>query len=380
MNAVQEWLDRRRPEPSSPAYGPIGVYFTEGRVHLVQLQRDSDERIVLRSHESLAYPGSRADLLASPVATSKLLRSAMRAGKFRGRKVVSAMPPEQVRVMSISYPAKAADGAAKSIARLMVGRLDGPLTDYVVDYVPTRTVSRDGDRLALVAVTRLEHANNYLDCLESAGLHVDYLEIGSLAVKRLIDSGPSADEFENIVVINDRQTTSHLTTISGKRLLADQEIQFGAELILNAIAESLDLAIHVARDLVLKNGLDPTQGDSYFSNSNVDVSADVVATLVQIVRPEFLKLVREIDRAFLFADSESQGGGRKKIIIAGEIAQWPGVAALLGSLTRMTVEKLGVEHMPFAGDAAATASISDSQAARMATAVGLALRGMSNDD
>jgi len=90
-----------------------------------------------------------------------------------------------------------------------------------------------------------------------------------------------------------------------------------------------------------------------------------------------MKLVREIDRAFLFADSECQGEGEKKIMIVGEIAQWPGVAALLGSLTNLRVEKLGLDHMPFARDPEVIGNLSDRQAADMSTAVGLALRGMS---
>jgi len=378
VNTVKKWFDRRRLEPSLTTHGPIGVYFTEQHLHVVQIERRAEEGIVLSCHESQKYPGSRKELLASSTATSKLLRRALRDGDFVGRKVVSAMPPDQVRVMSVSYPAKTADSAANSIARLMADRVDGALTDYVIDYVPTRTASSDGDRLALVAVSRLEHANHYLDILESAGLHVDYLEIGSLAIQRLIECGTATNEYENVIVVNDGQATSHLTTISGNRLLADQEIRFGTERILNAIAEPLDLSIQVARDLVLTNGLDPTGSGTDSIDSNID--ADVAQTLVQIVRPEFMRLVREIDRAFLFADSESQGEAEKKIMIVGEIAQWPGVVALLGSLTNLRVEKLGLDHMPFAGNSELTENLSDRQAAEMSTAVGLALRGMLTDE
>jgi type IV pilus assembly protein PilM len=378
MNAVKLWFDRRRPEPATATYGPIGVYFTEEQLHLVQLQRQDEHGMVLRSYETLKYPGSRSELLASSVAVSKLLRRGLSKGDFVGRQVVSAMPPEHVRVMSVSYPANAGNSAANSIAKLMADRVDGPLTDYVVDYVPTRTASRDGDRLALVAVSRLENANAYLDNLESAGLHVDYLEIGSLAIQRLIDFRQTTNEYENVIIVNDGQATSHLTTISGNRLLADQEIGFGVERILNAIAEPLELSLNVARDLVLTHGLDPLRTDADSPDSKFD--AEVARTLVQIVRPEFMKLVREIDRAFLFADSESQGEGEKKIMIVGEIAQWPGVAALLRSLTNLRVEKLGLDHMPFATDAELIGNMSDRQAAEMSTAVGLALRGMSDHE
>ena len=378
MSAESQWLERRRPEPGSIAKGPIGVHFTQEHLHLVQLEKLGDGRIDLCSHEFVAYPGSRADLMASPAAIRKLVRRVMRAGNFRGRKVVSAMPPEQVRVMSVSYPASASDSAANSIAKLMADRVDGSLTDYVIDYVPIRMSLHDGDRLALVAVSRIEHANYYLDSLSSAGLHVDFLEIGPLSIKRLITFGPAADQRDHVFVVNVGQTTSNVTTISGERLLADQRIQFGEELILGAIGSSLDLATSVARDLVLTNGLNPRQKNAGFADSNLDIG--IAATLVEIVRPAFLKLVREIDRAFLFADSESHGDGRKKIIIVGGIAHWPGAATLLGSLTKVPVECLGRDHMPFVGSSSDLANMSDQQAGEMSTAVGLALRGMSDHE
>jgi len=140
--------------------------------------------------------------------------------------------------------------------------------------------------------------------------------------------------------------------------------------ILSAIANALDLAASVAKDLVLTNGLDPAQ-----KNTEV-VDSEVVVTLIEIVKPAFLKLVREIDRAFLFADSESRGDGRKRIFIVGGIARWPGAATLLSSLAKMPVESLGRDHMPFARHPASIATLSDQQAAEMSTAAGLALRGM----
>ena len=374
MSALRQWIERRRPESKAAAHGPIGVHFTHEHLHLVQLETLGTGGIGLRCSQSLAYPGTRTELMASPAAVSRLVRRAMRAGKFSGRNVVSAMPPEQVRVMSVSYPASSTGNESGSILKLMADRVDGALSDYVIDYVPIRMSSRDGDRLALVTVSRLEHVNNYLESLRSVGMDVSFLEIGPLAIKRLISVGPATDQHNHVIVINIGDTTSHITTISGQRLLADQEVQFGEELLLSAIEKPLGLTRSVVKELVLAHGLDPELKSDATADDNVDT--EVVRTLAEIVKPEFLKLVREISRAFLFAESESQGDGRKRICISGGIAQWPGVATLLSSLARMPVESLGREHMPFASDAASIATLSDQQAAEMSTAVGLALRGM----
>ena len=378
MSALSQWIDRRRVVPKTVAFGPIGVYITQNHIHLVQLETLADGTIGIRAQESLTYPGVRAELISAPAAIRKLVRRAMRSGNFRGRAVVSAMPPEHVRIMSVSYPANAATSEAGSIAQLMADRVDGALSDYVIDYVPVKMGSRDGNRLALVAISRLEHVNSYLDCLASAGLHVDFLEIGPIAIKRLVQFGPASKQIDNVLVIDIGDTTSHLTTISGHQLLADQELQFGEKRVLEALAKPLDLPTNIAKELMLKNGLDSARNS--IGEVDDDFDAETSAILVEIIKPEFLKLVREIERAFLFAESESQGDGQRKIFIVGGMALWPGAAALLSSLARIPVEILGCDHMPFAKDTASVETLTDQQAAEMSTAVGLALRGMSADE
>jgi Tfp pilus assembly PilM family ATPase len=129
---------------------------------------------------------------------------------------------------------------------------------------------------------------------------------------------------------------------------------------------------------MLKNGLDSARNS--IGEVEDDFDAETIAILVEIIKPEFLKLVREIERAFLFAESESQGDGQRKIFIVGGMALWPGATALLSSLAKMPVEILGCDHMPFAKNAASVETLTDRQAAEMSTAVGLALRGMSADE
>ena len=378
MSALKKWLERRRSEPKFSIYGPIGVYFTQQYLHVVQLTHRADGAIGFQSHNSLAYPGTRADLLGSPAAVRKLIRRAMRAGNYHGRQVVSAMPPEQVRVMSLSYPANGSAGEAGTIAGLMADRVDGRLQDYVIDYVPIRTSSRDGDRLALVAVSSLDRVNNYLDCLASAGLHVDFLEIGPLAIKRLIEFRAVADQQVNTIVVNIGDESSHITTISGRRLLADQEVQFCLSTVIDALSSSLELAPELARDLLFANGLDVSRGHAEKSSNGGDLAT--AATIVEIVRPVFMQLVSEIERAFLFANSESHGNESRKLFIVGGLSRCSGVAALLGSLAKIDVEKLGRSHLPALATGDNEGSFCDERAADMAVAVGLALRGISDDE
>ena len=66
MSAALQWLERRRPDTGSSRFGPIGAYFTDDELHLVQLQRESEQSIGLRSFVALPYTGTRKELIASP--------------------------------------------------------------------------------------------------------------------------------------------------------------------------------------------------------------------------------------------------------------------------------------------------------------------------
>lgn len=380
MSALLKWLERRRPEPSSVNFGPIGVYLSKENLQVVQLQHVSNGSLEIRSHVSLRYPGSRADLLSSQGAVQKLVRRAMKAGNFRGRTVVSAMPPEQVRVMSVSYPANNAGNDVGAITRLMSDRLEGELRDYVIDYVPIRMSSNDGDRMALVAVSNIEHVNGYLAALDSAGLHVDHLEIGPVAIQRLIKWGSTPNQFGNVIVVSIGDTSSKVTTISGNCLLADQEIKFCETTILHALEESLNLDQAQVRALVLANGFSTAAEPETLTGTECD--PEITATLIEIAKPAFLELAREIERAFLYADSESHGDGTKQLIVTGGAARWPGAISLLGSLTKVKVELLDRNRLPPSNetDAGEGDSIDHQSAAEMSTAVGLAMRGMLSDE
>lgn len=377
MSALKKWFDRRRAE-TSPAFGPIGVYLTQEYLHVVQLKRLDDGGIGFQSRVCHRYPGSRAELLSSPDAVRKLIRRAMRSGKFRGRNVISAMPPEQVRVVSISYPSSSAGNEVAAITRVMADRLDGALEDHVIDYVPIRTSSNDGDQLALVAVSLAADVDSYLSALDSAGLRIDHLEIAPLAIKRLIEWGSASGEFGNVIVLNVGDANSHLTTISGRRLLADQEIKMGEATILDALSSTLSLDRTQARQLIVNHGLDRSR--TSISTDDVDGDVDISTTLVEIVKPVMLKFAQEIDRAFLFADSESRGNGAKRLIMVGSLSQWPGATTLISALADVKVEILGRNHLPKTMQVAEHHSIDDPTAADMSTAVGLAMRGMIRDE
>jgi Tfp pilus assembly PilM family ATPase len=124
----------------------------------------------------------------------------------------------------------------------------------MIDYLPIRANPGDEERLTLVAIARKQQVIELLDLLSGAGLEVMALDIGPSAIKRLFSSLPGASGQETMLVINSGREVSYLTMVSGRRLLLDQQVEFGEEPLLRHLCEVLDIDATLARKLLLENG------------------------------------------------------------------------------------------------------------------------------
>ena len=373
MNALQTIAQRFRPVGAAAKNGLIAVHFSQRALHLLQLRRADGANLEQRAYAVAPYVGQRAEFVASPRALKTLVKRTLKTAPFSGRKVISTLPYEHVRLMSVSYPAGPADSEAITISNLMADRVDGELSDYVIDYVPVRTSIRDGERLCMVAVSRREHVVSYLDALSYAGLHVEALEVAPLSVRRLLEHMSQSSNLENILVINTGEETTNLTLISGRRLLAAQTVDFGEQRLLHAICQSLEVTQEVASELLATNGLGVTPGEPAADDLGIS------HMLQEIVRPVFLDLVDEIDRAFLYAASESYGQAAKRIFLFGALARWQGADRLLDALVQTPVQPMTAELLPFRTQNAAV-DTRNTGAADLSVAAGLALWGLATDD
>ncbi len=338
MSAVVEklsglsWLKRQRD------CGPIGLHFGPRDLQLVQLKETGSRLPVVSSAVSMPLPFARSQLLQHGDAASRLIRASLHGRRFSRRRVVSAMPPDTVRIISLSYPEKNGDDA-NVIAGIMQERLDGPLSDYVLDYMPIRDTSRDGEKLALVASARRVDVMAYLEILANAGLDVQRLEVGPVAILRVIET--LAEDFEGIrnsLAINTGVDASYLTMMSGHRLLSDQKSEFCEQALLTLVARTLDISTSAALELIMDNGLDPKLHEQA---PIVDIEKVATSeTLAQILKPAFLSLVNDAEHAFLYASSESHGDAEKQVYLLGSITRWPGVLELLRQCSKTPVDIL----------------------------------------
>ena len=363
-----------QPRASSLSIGPIGVDFGLEAMHMVQLEAAAGQLPQVRARTSLNYE-LRRDVLRNPHQFRSLIRRALAADNFYGRKAVIAMPSGMFRTLSINYQSgSSADQQAVAVIDAMKNRVDGDLADYVIDYMPVKNRSKSDERLALVAVSERDAVVEFLDLAGKARLDVQALEIGPVAISRLVGALAAEQGAKNVLVINTGRRATYLTLISGTDLLFDQEVAFGENGLIRQAAETLDMAEDMARDLVLHNGVRGS-GTAVAADAAPEENA-LVSTISEILKPRFMKLVEEIKRVCLYAAAETRGGGVPKIYLLGSIARWPGTEHLLGSLIDTDVAKIPDPLALFPQGDRVGSGIA---APEIVVATGAALRGMKAD-
>lgn len=372
---LQQWMSRLRVLPRAKT-GSIGLDFSRKRLHMVQFAKAANGEIALRGQASVAYPCTREELFDSPSQLKSVITQGFARGRFDGRSVVLGMPGGKYRTVPINYRTTAQQSDDEVIARSMIERLDGDVQDYVMDYIMVRAQARDAEKLAIVAVSQRRDVTAFLDALSGANLHVDALEIGPVAIRRLCEALPLANS-DMVLIVNTGRTRSYLTMLSGRRLLMDQAVDFSEQRLLQALSKTLDIDQASAWNMVQRTGLQPAGRQLVADHREGETG--IYNTLLEILKPEFNRLVEETDRAFMYASAQARGGGDAKILLFGSLAQWQGADQVLSSMTHLPVTLLPNPLQSFCTDTddLGETAVCESE---FAVAAGLALRGLLNDE
>lgn len=336
MSALTDRIINTARRSNSTRIGPIGLDCSLSELHMVQLQVNADDRISVRATVSLPYPEPRETLLAAPKKMRSLVQQALKADRFQGKQVVTTLPASDTRIMPVNYHVEEGQSDAVALLHLLSERVDDDLSEYVIDYLPVRSGTSSAGRLAIVTLARREAVIGYLEVLRKAGLETRQLEIGPVAIRRLVSAMGPQDRHENVLAINFGRHASYITVVSGARLLLDQEIRFGETGLLENIAGELDMPVDAVRVLLENNNIAPGQVPANTGGSDIDVAG----TLLEIIKPMLRGLIEEINRVLVYTASQTHGEPVNRIYLMGSLARWQGMDGLLNSLVRLPVETI----------------------------------------
>ena len=375
MSAWQSVLTTLKVPPHNSVVGAIGLDCSLTELHLVQMEIDDARQIQLRAQATLPFPHSREEMMNSPKLMRSLVQKALRQEPFKGRSVVSTLPSDGTTISPVTYKVRPGQSEAQAIASVMSERVGEEISDYVLDYLQVRSERAD-EHLAIVAMAKREIVIDYLELLRLSGVVVDRLEIGPVAIRRLIAAMGPKDQHENVIALNFGRQTSFLTVISGRRLLLDQTIAFGEDRFLADIVQALDLPIDAVQKLIDRCIFDPL---ALATECQSAVDLDASRTLQDIVKPSLVQLAELLNRTLIYIASQTRGEPVNRIYLLGSLARWRGIGELLNTLVRVNVETV---PSPIAGFClgAKARSRKGPPSPETAIATGLALGGIMEND
>lgn len=322
--------------------GPIGLKLGFEQLSFMQLE-SAGTTIKVRCAGSVPYPGNNIENVVKSTQNYKQFVQQLykQHPLLHGRKIVTALPPNQIKLSMVNYRAKPGQPDDAAIVEQMKDRLSGSIGDWSLDYFPIRRNQLEAaDRSALVAAAKRSDVVNMLELFRVAGLEIDAMEIGPVAIRRLASYIRSGSSFENVLLLNVGQYKSYLTVLWGRRLLLDREVDFGRKRLLQTLGDALDLSSDATERLVSRFGFRRSKFSEHPTTEH-----NVAETVTEILKPEFLSLVEDINKALIYTASETRGGAVSYVYLLGCMADWPGAGRFLGSLLSIPVAKLD----PFSG-------------------------------
>lgn len=352
--------------------GPIGFELSHEKLHMLQMAFDGG-RPRIRAAISVPYPTSRDELFGSPAKLRLLFKTALAAKPFKGNRVITCMPAEDVKLSLTNYQLKDGDDPAQVIVNHALELIDGAVDDWILDYLPVHSRG-EGTRehAALIALARREKVLAFLHMLNGAGIEVDALEIGPVAIQRLVTRVCADSALNNVLTINFGRERTFLTVFCGSHLELDREVHFGESELVEKLAAGLEMSEQAAQALLYRHGVASGQPDA-LQRSNFLDNQEICDTLREIVKPRFLDLADEVQKVVIYTASQMRGASVDHVYLLGSIARWPGADSLLSGLLSLPVTVLNPLDV-FPADASTAASADLGPIAGIAVATGCALR------
>lgn len=313
-----------RKKESRILYGPIGIDFGANDLRMAQFKQ-IDGALELHASVQVQVTAEQRD---SARQFRALIKQTLKENGFVGHDVVTCIHPQEVKTLMLSFLHEANKDDEELIVQRIAERIDDDINNYVIDYMMVRPKALDGqERSVLVALAHHDEVVNHLEYLRKVGLEVKLLEIEPTAIRRLISVKHEEEHASNLMAISMGHSQTYITVLSGRRLIYARDIEFGEQQLLALLCKELELDEHEARTMLV-------------SDSSNEQSSAVTVSLYSVLKPLFMELVEDINRALIYAASETRGLPVKQVYLTGQVATWNGIENFINTLIEVPVSVL----------------------------------------
>ena len=317
-----------RKKESSILFGPIGIDFGASsgtsNLRMVQFKKIANT-LELHASAQVSITDSQRH---SARQFRALIKQTLKENGFVGHDVVTCIQPQEVKTLMLSFMREVNKDDEELIVQRIAERIDDDINNYVIDYMMVRPKAVDGqERSVLVALAHHDEVVNHLEYLRKAGLIVKLLEIEPTAIRRLISAKHEDEHETNLMAISIGHSQTYITVLSGRRLIYERDIEFGEQQLMALLCKELEMDEHEARTMLVRD-------------SNNEQDSSLTVALYSVLKPLFMELVEDINRALIYAASETRGLPVKQVYLTGEVATWNGIENFINTLIEVPVSVL----------------------------------------
>jgi len=345
--------------PGTSRRTPIGIDASGRFINAVQLGGSSRK---WRVEAAASIPRADSTVPLDVDETTRMVEVLERQG-FRGHEVILAMPNDLLLTKVLELPPATPPGPIPQIARVQLAaahKCDAQTLEVACWNVPKPTRVKAATCVLAVAAKH-DEANSLIDIFEAAGMVVRALDVHSWAVARacqplLTGTSPSA------AVLRLGWTTADLVVLCGGVVVYERALaEYGLNRLHMLLTGKFDLDREVTDYIVGEMGL---RSDLPGNETRTGLLKAVRSFTIRY----FNRMLSELRLSLAYAVQEFAEGSVDRLLIHGEGASIPGLAAHLSSELDMEVRTFAptdvAECGPSVRDVCALPALS--------TAVGLA--------
>ena len=371
----------RHTSNSNRSRGPIALDLGTSHVRMLQLAGTDDAPKVIAATQRVLPTGRPLKGQAYHDAVQEAITSMLDQTRFRGRRVVTALPAHVVHFKNLRLPKMPPAELAQAVEWEAAERLQVGDDQLQVQYLDAGEV-RQGDEVreeVLLMAAPISFTEAHVKVLLNCGLTPLALDATPAALGRCLPDNDEGDDLNTPgrVIVDVGYTASKVVIVRGGRVLFFKLIEVGGQKLDERVAEDLNLSrdeAAEARQRQIPSAEDAAHPDSASATSLDTGRQDGVQRAVyEAVRPVITDLAREVSLCLRYYSVTFRGERPHEVSLVGGEAHQPALSALLAEGLGVPVNTLD----PLAhADAGRWASVLESGPGRpaWATATGMALR------
>lgn len=305
-----------------PKFFGLDIGKTTTKIAQVEQRGEGVELKKLFKFESLGVGIATED----PAQRSELavrLKEAVAGAKLDTRKCVLALPEPAVFNRLMVFPAMSEQELTEAIHWNAKQFIPIPVADVEKDWIKVADLVIDGKKMVqvLVVAAPKKLVNQAKELCAEADLELIALETESVATSRVISN--AYQQQVPLLVLDVGASGTDLSVVDRGNLIFSQSLATGSEALTRALAATFNLDSAQAEQYKTRYGLLPNEGEG---------------KVFKALEPVMQVVVSELSKTLTFFRTKYQQSAPQKVLVVGEGAKIPGIAAYLQQSLQLPVE------------------------------------------